>query len=60
MGWVSLVDGHIDNAEHCIHCGEVIPEGIGLSCPNCESKESEEKSYDSRKQRTYKQSHGNR
>lgn len=19
----------------CIHCGEIIPEGIGLSCPSC-------------------------
>lgn len=23
----SLIDGHIDNAEHCVCCGAVIPEG---------------------------------
>jgi predicted nucleic acid-binding Zn ribbon protein len=27
MGYVSLMDGHIDNAEHCVCCGQVIPEG---------------------------------
>ena len=26
-GGVSLIDGHIDNAEHCVCCGAVIPEG---------------------------------
>ena len=24
---ISLIDGHIDNAEHCVSCGAVIPEG---------------------------------
>lgn len=24
---ISLIDGHIDNAEHCVCCGAVIPEG---------------------------------
>ena len=24
---ISLTDGHIDNAEHCVCCGAVIPEG---------------------------------
>ena len=27
MSNVSLTDGHIDNAEHCVCCGAVIPEG---------------------------------
>ena len=27
MSNVSLIDGHIDNAEHCVCCGAVIPEG---------------------------------
>ena len=27
MGYVSLIDGHIENAEHCVCCGQVIPEG---------------------------------
>lgn len=27
MSNVSLIDGHIDNAEHCVCCGQVIPEG---------------------------------
>lgn len=27
MANVSLIDGHIDNAEHCVCCGAVIPEG---------------------------------
>lgn len=27
MANVSLVDGHIENAEHCVCCGRVIPEG---------------------------------
>lgn len=26
-GQVSLIDGHIDNAERCVCCGRVIPEG---------------------------------
>lgn len=26
-----------DNAEHCVICGQVIPEGR-LICPNCESE----------------------
>lgn len=28
---------HINNAEHCICCGEVIPEGRQV-CPKCEYK----------------------
>ena len=28
MSNISLIDGHIDNAEHCVCCGAVIPEGI--------------------------------
>lgn len=24
---VSLIDGHLDNAEHCVCCGQIIPEG---------------------------------
>lgn len=27
MANVSLIDGHLDNAEHCVCCGAVIPEG---------------------------------
>lgn len=27
MSNVSLIDGNIDNAEHCVCCGAVIPEG---------------------------------
>ena len=27
MSNISLIDGHIDNAEHCVCCGAVIPEG---------------------------------
>jgi predicted nucleic acid-binding Zn ribbon protein len=27
MANVSLIDGHLDNAEHCVCCGQVIPEG---------------------------------
>ena len=34
MGQVSLIDGHIDNSEHCVCCGEVIPEGVQY-CPQC-------------------------
>lgn len=26
MANVSLVDGHLDNAEHCVCCGRIIPE----------------------------------
>ena len=29
-------DSVFDNAEYCVHCGEIIPEGIGWSCPSCE------------------------
>jgi hypothetical protein len=29
-----------DNANKCVHCGAVIPEG-GLSCPNCERGKDE-------------------
>ncbi len=29
-----------DNANKCVHCGEVIPEGR-LSCPSCEEKAKE-------------------
>ena len=40
MTEVSLVNGHIENVEHCVCCGEVIPEG-GQFCWKCgnESKE---------------------
>ena len=27
MSNISLIDGHIENAEHCVCCGAVIPEG---------------------------------
>ena len=27
MSNISLIHGHIDNAEHCVCCGVVIPEG---------------------------------
>ena len=30
-----------DNANKCVHCGAVIPEGR-LSCPNCESESDTE------------------
>jgi hypothetical protein len=33
---VSLINGHIDNANRCIHCDEIIPEGR-WHCPNCET-----------------------
>jgi hypothetical protein len=28
-------DSVYENADKCVHCGEVIPEGR-MSCPNCE------------------------
>lgn len=37
MSNVSLIDGHVDNAEHCICFGEVIPEGIQV-CPKCDAE----------------------
>lgn len=36
-GQVSLIDGHIDNAERCVCCGRVIPEGIQY-CVICGQK----------------------
>lgn len=45
MANVSLIDGHMDNAEHCICCGEVIPEGRQV-CPQCESKAEKERKDD--------------
>ena len=38
---VSLIDGHIDEINRCVCCGEIIPEGW-MVCPNCE-KASENK-----------------
>ena len=42
MANVSLVDGHIDNAEHCVCCGKVIPEGVQY-CVVCGYKVAQEK-----------------
>jgi hypothetical protein len=40
-GQVSLIDGHIDNAERCVCCGRVIPEGSQycVICGNTEPKD---------------------
>lgn len=35
-GSVSLIDGHIDDVNRCVCCGEVIPEGP-MVCRNCSS-----------------------
>ena len=37
-GSVSLIDGHIDEINRCVCCGEIIPEGR-MVCPACLSKE---------------------
>lgn len=37
MSNISLTDGHIDNAEHCVCCGAVIPEGRQV-CIICDLK----------------------
>lgn len=37
-GYVSLIDGHIDEVNSCVCCGAVIPEGR-MVCPNCLSVE---------------------
>lgn len=39
---VSLINGHIDNAEKRICCGKDIPEGRQV-CPQCEAKAKERK-----------------
>jgi hypothetical protein len=41
MGYVSLIDGHIDNADRCVCCGRVIPEGSQycVICGNTEPKD---------------------
>lgn len=33
-------DSVYDNANKCVHCGEVIPEG-SWSCPKCERSDTE-------------------
>lgn len=45
MANVSSIDGHMDNAEHCICCGEVIPEERQV-CPQCEAEAKESKDDD--------------
>ena len=40
MANVSLINGHIDNSEHCVCCGKDIPEGRQV-CPQCEPKPKE-------------------
>lgn len=40
-GSVSLIDGHIDEVNRCVCCGDIIPEGM-MVCPVCE-KASENK-----------------
>ena len=45
MGYVSLIDGHIENAEHCVCCGQVIPEGSQY-CIVCGYKVKQEPKID--------------
>ena len=40
MSNVSLIDGHMDNADHCVSCGAIIPEGR-MVCPMCENDRRE-------------------
>lgn len=41
MANVSLINGHIDNANKCVCCGEDIPEGRQV-CFQCEAKADKE------------------
>ena len=45
MSNISLTDGHIDNAEHCVCCGAVIPEGRQV-CIICGLKTNYKQSTD--------------
>ena len=45
MGYVSLIDGHIENTEHCVCCGQVIPEGSQY-CIVCGYKVKQEPKVD--------------
>lgn len=36
-GSVSLIDGHIDDVNRCVCCGDIIPEGM-MVCPICLNK----------------------
>ena len=45
MSNISLIDGHIDNAEHCVCCGAVIPEGRQV-CIICGLKTNYKQSTD--------------
>lgn len=45
MANASLIGGHMDNAEHCICCGEVIPEERQV-CPQCEAASKKERESD--------------
>lgn len=45
MGCVSLIDGHIENAEHCVCCGKMIPEGSQY-CIVCGYKAKQEPKID--------------
>lgn len=42
MANVSLINGHIDNADKCICCGKDVPEGRQV-CPQCEAEAKESK-----------------
>ena len=37
---MSNVDVHMDNADHCVSCGAIIPEGR-MVCPMCENDRRE-------------------
>ena len=49
IGWAYLYsllgangkDEHCENAEHCVYCGEIIPESYQV-CPNCEKEKPKE------------------
>ena len=45
MGYVSLIDGHIENAKHCVCCGQMIPEGSQY-CIVCGYKVKQEPKID--------------
>lgn len=45
MGYVSLIDGYTKNAEHCVCCGQVIPEG-NQYCIVCGYKVKQEPKVD--------------
>ena len=57
MSNVSLVNGHIDEKDTCVCCGNVIPEGRQV-CLNCEEKENQHESKTTSKQPHVKETAG--